>query len=271
MSIPIFSHYWKLPLAIKIFSLLLVAAVSVTIFNPAAWLWSLALILIVHFVLRMVGLLPRSRLLGPNITRLPQAAALRGEIAITIDDGPDPEVTPQVLEILAQHQARATFFLIGQLAQQYPELCREIIRRGHAIENHTQSHYWYFSLLGPGRTYREIQQAQSVLANICGQTPRFFRPTAGLRNLILQPILAQCNVRLCSWSKRGFDTRNTDADKVLARLTQNLQGGDILLLHDGHAAVSATGNPLIVEVLPRLLARLKQAGLRSVTLGSVIS
>jgi peptidoglycan/xylan/chitin deacetylase (PgdA/CDA1 family) len=223
-----------------------------------------------HSILRIAGLLPRSKLLGPNITRLPDAAVLRHEVAITIDDGPEPVVTPQVLDILDRYQAKATFFCIGSRAEKYPELCREIVRRGHAIENHSQSHYWYLSLLDPWTTYREVSRAQIKLSEICGVAPRFFRPTAGLRNLLLEPVLVHCKLRLCSWSKRGFDTREGDADKVLSKLTKNLAAGDIFLLHDGHAAKSALGTPVIIDVLPRLLDAIAKANLHSVTLRSAI-
>lgn len=77
-------------------------------------------------------------------------------------------------------------------------------------------------------------------------------------------------MRLCTWSKRGFDTRNGDADAVLASLTRDLNGGDILLLHDGNAAIAASGNPVILDVLPGLLERLKQANLHAVTLSAAL-
>lgn len=261
---------WKPALAIKVFLLILVSGVVVTLLKPDLWVWSVSIAFVSHFILRIVGLLPRSKLLGPNITHLPAESVQRGEIAITIDDGPDPLVTPQVLEILERYQAKATFFCIGHRALQYPELCREIVRRGHAIENHSQSHYWYLSLLGPWRTLLEVQQAQLSLSEVCGQTPRFFRPTAGLRNMLLEPVLLRCNLRLCSWSKRGFDTRVSDANKVFESLSNHLQGGDILLLHDGNAALNSSGTPVILDVLPRLLESLVSRNLHTVTLRSVI-
>ena len=221
-------------------------------------------------VLTIAGLIPRSTLLGPNMTRLPDGAAQRGEVAITIDDGPDPEVTPQVLDMLDHHHAKATFFCIGHQAERYPELCREIVRRGHAIENHTLSHPLLFSLFGPWRIHREVSAAQIVLSKISGQTPHFFRPTAGLRNPWLEPVLAYCGLRLCSWSKRGFDTRIGSTHAVLSRLMRDLKGGDILLLHDGHAARTTKGKPVILDVLPRLLDNLVQANLHSVTLRTAI-
>ena len=230
----------------------------------------LLVVIVNHSILTLAGLIPRSTLLGPNITRLPLAAALRGEVAITIDDGPNPEVTPQVLDILDRYQAKATFFCIGRLAAQHPELCREIVRRGHHIENHSMSHHWYFSLLDPWSIHREVQSAQIALEEITGQTPRFFRSVAGLRNPELDPVLAHCGLRLCSWSKRGFDTRVGDADAVFNFLVRDLKGGDILLLHDGSAARTALGNPVILDVLPRLLDNLAQTNLHSVTLRAAI-
>lgn len=262
---------WMPTLAIKLSVLLLLAAIALGLWNAALWPWAAGAIAINHMVLTIAGLLPRTALLGTNITRLPEEAAGRGEMAITIDDGPDPAVTPHVLDILDRHQAKATFFCIGKLAAQHPELSREIVRRGHAIENHSLSHQWYFSLLGPWRIYHEVHEAQIVLARACGQVPRFFRPTAGLRNQLLEPILAYLGLRLCTWSKRGFDTRVSNADTVLENLVRELKGGDILLLHDGSAARSADGVPVILNVLPRLLENIEQAGLRSVTLRSVIA
>lgn len=261
---------WKPTLAIKLSLLVLASCIAATLWQPALWPWTLLIVFINHSVLSIAGLIPRSALLGPNITRLPQDAARRGEVAITIDDGPDPEVTPQVLDILDRHQAKATFFCIGKLAARYPELCREIVRRGHAIENHSMSHNWYFSLLGPWTIHREVREAQELLSELGGQAPRFFRSTAGLRNPELEPVLAHCGLRLCSWSKRGFDTRVGDADAVLASLTRNLRGSDILLLHDGSAARTAAGRPVILDVLPRLLDNLAQANLHSVTIRSAI-
>ncbi|MDP1635363.1 MAG: polysaccharide deacetylase family protein, partial [Gallionellaceae bacterium] len=181
-----------------------------------------------------------------------------------------PEVTPQVLDILDRYQTRATFFCIGKLAAQYPELCREIVRRGHQVENHSMSHNWYFSLLDPWSIHREVREAQGTLSAITGQAPRFFRATAGLRNPELEPVLAHCGLRLCSWSKRGFDTRVGDADAVYDSLVRDLRGGDILLLHDGSAARTPAGTPVILDVLPRLLDNLTQSKLRSVTLADAI-
>lgn len=263
-------HNWKPTLAIKLSLLVLVGASALTLWHPVLWVWTLSIVFVNHMILTIAGLIPRSTLLGPNLTHLPDAAAQRGEVAITIDDGPAPEVTPQVLNILDQHQAKATFFCIGHRAARYPELCREIIRRGHAIESHSLSHHLLFSLFDPWSMHREVSKAQIVLSEISGQIPRFFRPAAGLRNPGLEPVLAHCGLRLCSWNKRGFDTRIGDANTVLSSLTRNLKGGDILLLHDGSAAHTTEGKPVILDVLPRLLDHLAQANLRSVTLRSAI-
>lgn len=249
-------------------SLVLHAAASVAWVVQPAWgqHW-LALVLANHALLTVCGLLPRSQWLGPNLTRLPAAAAARGEIALTIDDGPDPQVTPAVLDLLDRFQARATFFCIGKQAQQHPALCREIVRRGHAIENHSQHHRHSFSLMGPRGLRSELLLAQQTLAAITGQRPRFFRAPAGLRNPLLDPVLPGLGLRLASWTRRGFDTRTADPEVLLRRLANGLRAGDILLLHDGNAARNAAGEPAILQVLPSLLAQAAAAGLRTVTLG----
>lgn len=244
------------------------ASLLVTLWHPGLWPWAAGLVGLNHLYLTVAGLWPRSQVIGANWISLPAPAARRGEIAITIDDGPDPRVTPQVLEILERFQAKATFFCIGAHAERYPELCREIIRRGHAIENHTQRHSVLFSFFGPFRARREIQDAQAALSRITGQAPCFFRPPAGLRNPLLHPVLVHLGLRQVSWSRRGFDTRQTDPEVVLQKLARDLKGGDILLLHDGNAARTRGGIPVILHVLPRLLEITARARLRAVTLRS---
>jgi peptidoglycan/xylan/chitin deacetylase (PgdA/CDA1 family) len=205
------------------------------------------------------------------MTRLPLRNAAAGDVAITIDDGPDPEVTPQVLSALTRHHARATFFCVGERVQRFPELAREIVRLGHDIENHSQRHRHNFSVLGPGGMSAEISRAQEGILQVTGSMPRFFRAPAGLRNPFLDPILTRLQLRLASWTRRGFDTVTTNADTVFRRLADPLQGGDILLLHDGNAARSRSGQPVILEVLPRLLDAIAERRLRPVTLRSAIS
>lgn len=243
-----------------------VAAAGTLLARPHLWPWALSVVVADHLALTAAGLWPRSTLLGPNLTRLPAGAAGRGEVALTIDDGPDPEVTPAVLALLDRHAARASFFCIGERVAHYPQLAREIVARGHCVENHTQRHLHRFSLLGPRALRAEIADAQASIGFATGAAPRFFRAPAGLRNPFLEPELARAGLALVSWTRRGFDTVARTPDRVATRLTRGLEGGDILLLHDGHAGRTSSGAPMILEVLPRLLAAVRQAGLAPVTL-----
>ncbi|MBV9621043.1 MAG: polysaccharide deacetylase family protein [Gammaproteobacteria bacterium] len=240
------------------------AAAVVTLARPALWPWTVGAVLADHLLISGAGLWPRSRLLGPNWTHLPPQRA--PSVALTIDDGPDPHVTPAVLRLLEAHAAQATFFCIGSRVAAHPALAREILARGHSIENHSFRHSMAFSLAGPRAIAADVRRAQAVIAEVTGVAPRFFRAPAGLRNPFLAPALAHSGLTLVSWTRRGFDTVNTDPQHVLGRLTHRLAAGDILLLHDGHAARTPGGAPVILEVLPSLLTRCAAAGLRPVTL-----
>ena len=235
---------------------------------PTAWPLAIGTVVANHAALTVAGLLPRSRLLGPNLTRLPAAAAARGEVALTIDDGPDPEITPRVLDILDAAGAKASFFCIGRLAAARPALVREIVARGHAIENHSEHHWKRFSTLGYAGMKAEVAAAQATLGALTGCPPRFFRAPAGLRNPFLDPVLAHLDLRLAAWTRRAYDTRNGNPQQVLTRLAGNLTAGDILLLHDGNAARGPDGQAVILAVLPALLARIGKTGLTPVTLAA---
>jgi len=245
------------------------AAASVFI-RPRVWPWALGAVAANHALLTAAGLWPRSRLLGPNWTRLPSGCRTQGEVAITIDDGPDPIVTPRVLAQLAEYRVPATFFCVGERVERYAELAQEITRRGHAIENHSQGHRHTFSLLGPAAMRAEIARAQMSIHRVTGCRPLFFRAPAGLRNPFLDPILDSLELRLASWTRRGFDTVDGDAGAVYRRLVNRLRAGDILLLHDGNAALTAAGRPVILEVLPRLLEALRENRLTPVTLRAAL-
>ena len=260
------SGRWQPTLLLRASVIVHIGALFALLLAPAEWRWVLAAVLANHALLAAVGLWPRSNWLGANWVRLPAAAAARNEIALTIDDGPDPEVTPLVLDLLDRYRIKATFFCIGVQAARYPELCREMVKRGHAVENHSQHHRHHFSLLGIAGYSREIVAAQTTLTRITGVAPQFFRAPAGLRNPLLDPVLQRLQLHLASWSVRGFDSRVRDAARVKAKLIKGLQPGAILLLHDGNAARTAGREPVILAVLPELLAAAARAHLHFVTL-----
>lgn len=264
------SNRWRPALAIQASLALHAGAVVALFVRPSLWPWVLGTVVVDHLVLTAAGLWPRSKLLGPNWTHLPAAVAGQGAVAITIDDGPDPAITPRVLDLLDEYSAKATFFCIGERVAEHSQLAREIVSRGHSIENHSQQHLHRFSVLGPRGMTSEISRAQDTIEAVTGDRPRFFRAPAGLRSPFLEPVLARLGLRLASWTRRGFDTVNPNADVVLKRLTHGLQGGDILLLHDGHAALTPSGNPVILEVLPRLLQAVSAARLKAITLRSAL-
>jgi peptidoglycan-N-acetylglucosamine deacetylase len=238
--------------------------------HPELWPWALGAVAANHAVLTALSILPRSGLLGPNMHRLPPESARRGEIAITFDDGPDPEVTPRVLDLLDAHGARASFFCIAENAARHPALCREIVRRGHAVENHSRHHRYTFALRGMAGMRAEIETAQAILTELCGRPPRFFRPPAGVRNPFLDPVLHALGLRLVSWTRRGFDTVHRPG-YVAWHLLRGVAAGHILLMHDGNSARSASGEPVVLDVLPRVLEAARARNLRPVALHQAVA
>ncbi|WP_458137449.1 polysaccharide deacetylase family protein [Methylomonas sp. YC3] len=243
-----------------------IAAPLAIVIQPSIWPWALMTFIADQLVLTFAGLWPRCSWVGSNWTSLPPAAAARGDIAITIDDGPDPEITPAVLDLLDRFGAKATFFCIADKAQRYPDLCRDIVKRGHAVENHSMHHQYHLPFLLLNGWMAELNAAQDTLTEVTGIRPRFFRPPVGLRNPLLDPVLSRLGLQLASWTKRGFDTIEGNPQVVLAKLLKDLKAGDILLLHDSNVARTSNNQPVILEVLPPLLEAIAVANLQPVTL-----
>lgn len=265
---------WPWPPALQASVGLHAVAGIAALWEPGAWPWALSGVAINHVGLTAAGLWPRSTLLGPNVRTLPAAAVERREFVLTLDDGPDPQVTPAVLDLLDAANAKASFFVIAQRAAQHAGLVREIVRRGHDVQNHSLHHRHDFSMRGPQALAREIGGAQALLADLTGRAPHCFRAPAGLRNPLLDPVLHRLGLHLVSWTRRGFDTRDGDADRVLARLVgpqaHLLAAGDILLLHDGHARHTPSGRPVLLDVVPALLSAARAAGLHTTTLRAAL-
>lgn len=257
---------WRWPPLVTGSAALHALAVPLLVAVPGLRAATVAALIADHALLMGTGMLPRSRALGPNLRRMPPATG--PGVALTFDDGPDPEVTPRVLDLLDRHGARATFFCIGELVERHPELAAEIARRGHLVENHTHRHLNRFAVLGPAGIAREIDRAQEAIAAVTGRTPELVRPPAGIRSPLLEPVLAKRGLWLASWTRRGYDTVRSDADRVLGALVRGLAPGDVLLLHDGRAARTQAGEPVVLAVLPRLLERLSADGLEAVPLPS---
>lgn len=259
------------PNAFMRFTLILhAAAAGMIVVIPGFWQWPVLVVGLNQLILILAGLWPKSDLLGSNLTRLPATAIARGEVSITIDDGPNPEITPRVLDLLDRYDAKASFFCIADMAYQYPELCREIVSRGHSIENHSLRHRLDFAFSGYRGFLREISEAQEILARVSGSRPLFFRAPFGIRNPILEPVLSRLGLQLASWTRRGFDTQEQDFDKVRQRLLKDLAAGDILLLHDANSARTSNGEVMILRVLPALLEAIREARLHSVSLRNAL-
>lgn len=217
-----------------------------------------------HVLVALTGMHPRAPWIGPVLHRLP--SKYLDAVALTFDDGPDPEITPRVLDLLDGRGAKATFFVIGERAVAHPRLTRDIVARGHRVENHTFHHRHTFAFQLYPAMLREIRQAQDAIADVTGRAPRYFRAPAGMRNVFVDPVLHRLGLRLVAWTRRGYDAVESRTDRVLPRLCRGLTAGDVLLMHDGNAARGADGRAGILETLPRLLALLERRGLRSVPL-----
>lgn len=184
----------------------------------------------------------------------------RREVWLTIDDGPDPDDTPQILDLLAAYGARATFFVIGKNAARHPALIRAIIAGGHEVGHHTHTHpLAFFWCASPSRVNRELDAALAALHAV-GVSPKWFRPPAGIKNLWLAAALRTRSLTCVGWSARGLERWHSGAEAVANRTLHALRPGAILLLHEG-PRVPAT---IRVEAIHRVLKRLHALGYQCV-------
>ena len=219
------------------------------------WRAGVPALLLTHGALVWATLWPRSRWLSPVLSRLPTA---RRAVWLTIDDGPSAQ-TLAMLDLLDAHAARATFFLVGERAAARPELVREIVRRGHALGNHSATHpqAWFWAL-PPARMRAEIARTQAVLAELTGTAPRWFRAVVGMANPFVAAELKRHGLARVAWSARGFDAVAADPTQVVARIERGLKPGAIVLMHEG----AAHGRN--VDAMALLLDRLDALGYATV-------
>ncbi|MBX3190849.1 MAG: polysaccharide deacetylase family protein [Labilithrix sp.] len=205
----------------------------------------MALLLAGVFVLRL-------RMFADAIIRGPRDA--RG-VVLTFDDGPDPEHTREVLDLLDGHAAKATFFVIGHKAEKHPELVSEIVRRGHEVGVHGFSHDRFLSLRGTKHVRDDLNKAVRVLENITGKTPALFRPPIGHTNPTIARVADELDLTVVGWSVGARDgIARTKPEDVVSRVGRGLRDGAIVLLHD--AAERGTHKPAGIGALPGIFEKL---------------
>lgn len=189
----------------------------------------------------------------------------RREVWLTIDDGPDPEDTPRLLELLAAHGARATFFVIGEKAARHPALIRAMGAAGHEVANHTQTHpLGFFWCASPARLAWEVDRAGRAIVLAGGASPTRFRPPAGIKNFWLAAALRARGLAGVGWSARGLEHwPGADAGSVAARVLRRVAPGAILLLHEGPGVPAR----IRIEAVRRVLEQLRRLGYRCVVPG----
>lgn len=181
-------------------------------------------------------------------------------VHLTFDDGPDPLWTPRILEILAQANVRATFFLVGRFALEQAALVRRAAANGHELGNHTWSHRHPWTM--PASAARkEVRDGAAAIADILGRAPKLFRPPHGsLRRCMIEE--AECSGQaLMLWNRSAVDWGPLGSARGIARRLRAVQAGDIVLMHDGGRSINRPEE--LVKVLPEFLSSLHRLGLTS--------
>ena len=175
-------------------------------------------------------------------------------VFLTFDDGPDPTWTPQVLDLLRQHGITATFCIVGRYARAYPALVQRVVADGHALCNHTQNHA-ALDVLAPAAAEAEIASAQAAIVAAAGTAPTVFRLPYGRGNATVTAVAAKLGMALLGWNVDPADYTRPGTDQIVARVSQGMRPGAIVLLHDGGGDRSQT-----LAALQRLIPTLRDAG-----------
>jgi peptidoglycan/xylan/chitin deacetylase (PgdA/CDA1 family) len=211
---------------------------------------------------------PGSGVLYPTVTHGPRDGT---RVALTFDDGPDPEVTPGVLDALAQQGARATFFVIGRSLVEHEKLARRIVAEGHELGNHSWRHSRWQNFFGLAEQEREIERAARAIAAVTGcRDAPLYRPPIGLKSPPLARAAYRSRLTLVAWSVHSHDTRTADPERMAERVLVKIRPGDIVLMHDGHDR-PGRHRAGCARSLPAILQGLRDEGLSCVTVSELMN
>jgi chitin deacetylase len=183
-------------------------------------------------------------------------------LALTFDDGPDPKVTPRILESLRKHNARATFFVLGSRAARHPELMKEIADQGHAIGSHTATH---LKKPSAARAVKELDWTESVIAETTGRRTSIFRPPYGILNNQTTAEAIRRGMAVFLWTISSADTKKIGAEAIASNVINTPNPGDIVLMHDG------SGHGDTAVAVEKILSKLSTSGYTFVTLPELLS
>jgi peptidoglycan/xylan/chitin deacetylase (PgdA/CDA1 family) len=210
---------------------------------------------------------PGSSVLYPTLTN---GSREGNRVALSFDDGPDPEVTPAVLDALARHGARATFFSVGQRVEAWPELAQRVVAEGHELGNHSWRHSRWEPFSSPRAQIAEIERAERAIAAIAGNgASPLYRAPFGVKS---PPFVVAANAKrltVVAWSVHSRDTRGTDSAQIAARVLQRIRAGDIVLMHDGHDQ-PGQHHSACPDAVRRVLEGLRERKLESVTISELL-
>lgn len=211
-------------------------------------------------------LLPRSDFYLRSIRRGDHS--LRA-VALTFDDGPDPTRTPQILQVLSDAGAAATFFMIGRRVTEHRSLVRRVLAAGHEIGNHSHTHERTLPFRWVQRQRREIEATTQALLDAGVSEVRWFRPPMGIATPALSRALSTMALRSVTWAVRSRDLGDPDEDRIVDRVLRQVRSGDIVLMHDGSDRHGSGPAPL-PGALRRILEGLRERGLEPVTVSTLL-
>lgn len=208
---------------------------------------------------------PRAQLFGRVRSRLDPG---RAGVALTFDDGPHPEWTPRVLDVLAAAGATATFFVVGCQVRRHPLLVRRIVAEGHALGLHSDRHQWWLALRPRAGAAADLAACAAAVQDAGGGATRWFRPPIGWKSPALLAAARDLGLETVAWSARGLDTVERDPARIAGRLLRGIAPGAILLLHDGWEPGWRAERAPTLAALALLLAGLRERGLATVSLAA---